>query len=72
MLASPLPPVGPNPPEGSIAWEGLVEEEVYVGRGVRVEEACVQPPPPNASQHGEGEPLLAKFFQGCPPGGDDS
>ena len=39
----PLPPVGPTPLEGSLAWEGVVEEEVQTHRGVGVDEACVRP-----------------------------
>ena len=57
--AAPLPPVIPIPLAGSLAWEGVVEEELQVGMGVGLDEACVQLPPPSTRQ--------PKHFQGFPP-----
>ena len=55
---SPLPPVGPTPLVGSLAWEGVVEEEFQAGRGVVVDEAFFHPPP---------QCQATKFLPGVPP-----
>ena len=54
--ASP-PPVGPTSLAVSLAWEGVVEEEVQAGRGVWVDEAYVHP-----LQY-----LVTKNLPGIPP-----
>ena len=74
--------MGPTPLAGSLAWEGVEEEEVQGGRGVGVDEACVHPPPVTGEQNiYRGPPLFPNFeiylgplqsplgrqFPPCPP-----
>ena len=54
--AAPLPLVGSTPLAGNLAWEEVVEEEIQVGRGLGVDEACVHPPQYQATQISLGVP----------------
>ena len=55
-LVAPPPLVVPTLLTGSLAWEGVAEEEIYVGRGWEWKRSVSTHP--SAIHYGDGEPLL--------------
>ena len=55
--------VGPTPLTGSLACEGVADEEVQVVRGLGVDEACVHPPQYQATKILLGVPPYCPNFE---------